>query len=98
LCSALALSTTTNWDNDVSGALVTGQSTRSDVLKNLGPPSQIISLQNGTAFYYLFEHAQGNGLILGVYNRFETQTNYDRAVFFFDQNGVLTDHASHVRP
>lgn len=84
------------WNPAVIDALVAGKSTRSDVLEKLGPPSQIISLQDETVFYYLFEHAAGNGLILVVYNRFETQTQYDRAVFFFDENDVLREHAVHV--
>lgn len=86
-----------SWQASVTDTLVKGQSTRGDVLAKLGPPSQIISLQDETVLYYLFEHAQGNGLILVLYNRFDTQTKYDRAVFFFNENDVLTDYASHVR-
>ena len=86
-----------SWQQSVMDSLVSGQSTRKDVLEKLGPPSQIISLQDETVLYYLFEHAQGNGLILVLYNRFDTHTQYDRAVFFFDENDVLTDYASHIR-
>ena len=86
-----------SWQKSVTDTLVSGQSTRKDVLDKLGPPSQIISLQDETVLYYLFEHAEGNGLILVLYNRFDTQTRYDRAVFFFDENDVLTDYASHIR-
>jgi outer membrane protein assembly factor BamE (lipoprotein component of BamABCDE complex) len=86
-----------SWQASVTDTLVKGQSTRQDVLTKLGPPSQIIALQDETALYYLFEHAEGNGLILVVYNRFDTQTRYDRAVFFFDENDVLSDYATHIR-
>lgn len=85
------------WESDSTNTLVKGQTTRADVLAQLGPPSQIIALQNETVLYYLFEHTQATGLILGVYNRFDSKTGYDRAVFFFDKNDVLTDHASHVQ-
>ncbi|PLW69626.1 hypothetical protein [Pseudohalioglobus lutimaris] len=86
-----------SWQASVTDSLVKGESTRQDVLAKLGPPSQIIALQDETVFYYLFEHAEGNGLILVVYNRFDTQTRYDRAVFFFDENDVLGDYATHIR-
>lgn len=86
-----------SWQSSVTDTLVKGQSTRQDVLAKLGPPSQIIALQDETVFYYLFEHAEGNGLILVVYNRFDTRTRYDRAVFFFDENDLLNDYATHIR-
>ena len=67
---------------------------RRDVLALLGPPSQLISLGDETVLYYLFEHSEGEGLILLLYNRMEIETRYDRAVFFFDGNDVLTDYAT----
>jgi hypothetical protein len=70
-----------------------GTSTQSDVLKALGPPSQIISLKNGPVFYYLREQGQGNALVLIVYNKVKYEVKYDRAIFFFDREGRLTDHA-----
>ncbi len=85
------------WQSTVTDSLVRGQSTRSDVLELLGPPSQVISLEDETVFYYLFEHSDGDGVILVVYNRFSITTGYDRAIFFFDESGTLTDYATHVR-
>ena len=80
---------------DVSGHnLVTGQTTRQDVLDALGPPSQLIALGDETVLYYLFERSQGEGLVLIVYNQFTVDTRYDRAIFFFDANDRLTDYAS----
>ena len=60
----------------------------------LGPPSQVIALDDETALYYLYERSEGEGLILIVYNRMRIDTRYDRAVFFFDENDVLTDFAT----
>ena len=46
------------WQESVTSQLTRGSSTRADVLKLLGPPSQVISLDGETALYYLFEHAR----------------------------------------
>ncbi len=73
-----------------------GETSRQDVLAKLGPPSQVIALGDETVFYYLFEKSRGNGLILVVYNRFSVETNYDRAIFFFDEQDRLTDFSTQV--
>ena len=86
------------WQSAVTGQLVKGQSTREDVLALLGPPSQVISLDDETALYYLFEHSKGEGLILIVYNRMRIDTRYDRAVFFFDGSDVLTEYSTYIQP
>jgi outer membrane protein assembly factor BamE (lipoprotein component of BamABCDE complex) len=84
------------WQNHLVEGLVKGESTRKQVMDLLGPPSQVISLQNETALYYLFEKAEGEGMLLIVYNRMEIDTRYDRAIFFFDENNILTDYSAHV--
>jgi outer membrane protein assembly factor BamE (lipoprotein component of BamABCDE complex) len=85
-----------SWDETVTSSLIRGQSTRKDVLAALGPPSQVIALENETAMYYLFEHSRGDGVILIVYNRVDILTRYDRAIFFFDEKEVLTDYSTRV--
>jgi outer membrane protein assembly factor BamE (lipoprotein component of BamABCDE complex) len=85
------------WQDEVVAKLEKGQSTRADVLDLLGPPSQVISLQEETVLYYLFEKAEGNGVILIVYNSIDIETHYDRAIFFFDEDDVLSDFATRVR-
>ena len=85
-----------NWQSSVTGKLVKGETTRKDVLELLGPPSQLISLDEETVLYYLFEHSQGEGVILIVYNRMKIETRYDRAVFFFDENDILSDYSTHI--
>lgn len=104
LMSALLLASCAQYDNRrgvevtwlpaVTGQLVKGTSTRQDVLALLGPPSQLISLGDETVLYYLFEHSEGQGLILLLYNRIDIDTRYDRAVFFFDGDNLLTDYAT----
>ena len=70
-----------------------GKTTQAEVAKRLGPPSQLINLESGLVFYYLLEQARGTGLILIVYNNIKDRVIYDRAIFFFDKQGVLTDYA-----
>ena len=70
-----------------------GITTQSDVLDRLGPPSQMIALQEATVFYYLREETTGQGRVFIVWNRAREHSRYDRAVFFFDRDGVLTDAA-----
>ncbi len=85
------------WQDEVVARLEKGRSTRGDVLALLGPPSQVIALEDETVLYYLFEDAEGDGLLLLVYNNIEIKTHYDRAIFFFDENDLLSDYATKVR-
>ncbi len=85
-----------SWQDTVTQKLVSGESTRKDVLDILGPPSQVIALGDETVLYYLFERSSGNGLILVVYNRMEVNTRYDRAIFFFDEQDVMTDFSTRI--
>lgn len=70
-----------------------GKTTQSEVLKRLGPPSQLIDLEDRLVFYYLLEHEDSQDAIFIVYNRSSVEIIYDRAIFFFDKNGVLTEQA-----
>jgi len=85
-----------SWQSSVTQQLARGESTRKDVLALLGPPSQVISLEDETVLYYLFERAKGDGLILILYNRMKVDTRYDRAIFFFDENDVLTEYSTRI--
>jgi hypothetical protein len=71
-----------------------GKSTQHDVLKALGPPSQVISAGDQTLFYYLLEAKQSKSLVLILYNQTREQIVYDRAIFFFDAQGRLTEFAT----
>jgi outer membrane protein assembly factor BamE (lipoprotein component of BamABCDE complex) len=70
-----------------------GSTTQQDVLTRLGPPSQLIQVGERTVFYYLRERMQERGAILLVYNRTVEDVTYDRAIFFFDDRGLLTESA-----
>jgi hypothetical protein len=80
------------WSASDAPVFESGSTTQSDVLKALGPPSQIIALGSGSVFYYLVEKGSGKGLILIVYNDVRANVKYERAIFFFDDKGVLTEY------
>lgn len=68
-----------------------GETTQKDVLELLGPPSQLIALDEFTVFYYLHEVAESRGYLLLIYNRMTKDVQFDRAIFFFNKAGVLTE-------
>jgi outer membrane protein assembly factor BamE (lipoprotein component of BamABCDE complex) len=70
-----------------------GVTTQSDVLDLLGPPSQLINLQDQTVFYYLTQRTEGEGKIFIVWNKVSEENTYDRAIFFFDADGILRELA-----
>lgn len=63
------------------------------MLKILGPPSRVVALKKRTVFYYLLEHDYRVGLNLVLYIQTDSKVRYDRAVFFFDEDGVLENHS-----
>ncbi len=86
------------WQPAVIGDLQPGRTTRAEILARLGPPSQVIALGDESVLYYLNEQADGEALLLIAYNRFTVDTRYDRAIFFFDENDILTEHSTWIRP
>ncbi|BDQ37157.1 hypothetical protein SYK_15170 [Pseudodesulfovibrio nedwellii] len=81
------------WRSIDLSQIVPGTTTQMEIVKQLGPPSQIIDLKAGPAFYYLAEQTQGGGVILILFNHMDEKITYDRAVFFFDTQGVLLDYS-----
>jgi hypothetical protein len=78
---------------DPSVAFADGVSTTDDVLKALGPPSQVIALGEKTVFYYVREKSAQKAYVTFIYNVINAAVTYDRAVFFFDGKGILTEHS-----
>jgi outer membrane protein assembly factor BamE (lipoprotein component of BamABCDE complex) len=81
------------WRDPALPAFEKGRSTQSDVMHALGPPSQVIALHDQTLFYYLREQNRTKAMILLVYNNTRQEIVYDRAIFFFNKDNVLTDFA-----
>ena len=103
LCALVALGSCANWsqetgvDNRWRGAevpvWVTGETKAEDVMTELGPPSQIIALKDQVVYYYLKEQMSGSAYVLILYNNAKMKAEYDRAIFFFDDDGKLTRYA-----
>ncbi len=70
-----------------------GRTTQSEVLQLFGPPSQVIALSDEIVFYYMLERSVFRSLFVALYNRSDEKIRYDRAIFFFDQDGVLAEYA-----
>lgn len=68
-----------------------GETNSQQVLAALGPPSQVLAVGEQTIYYYLKEQVTREGLILLIYNETTEVSVFDRAIFIFDQTGVLID-------
>ena len=82
-----------HWRNPKLPAWEIGKTTEKNVIETLGPPSQIIALQDQIVYYYMQEQSVGKAYIFVVWNRSERTTRYDRAVFFFNKKGVLNKYS-----
>ena len=82
-----------SWRSDAAPQWQPGKTSAEEVIAALGPPSQLINLQNQSVYYYMRERVTGNGYFLLFYNTSTKVTRFDRAVFFFDESGVLTRFA-----
>ena len=81
------------WRSETVPTWETGKTTEMDVINAFGPPSQLISLDKETVYYYLRERRKGHGVFLLAYNWKDQKLVYDRAIFFFDKSGKLTKHS-----
>ncbi|UCH46611.1 MAG: hypothetical protein JSU95_10830 [Betaproteobacteria bacterium] len=81
------------WRQPDHGQWSVGSTTDEDVISALGPPSQMIALDDETVFYYMREKSKGQAYIFILWNTSQQTVEYDRAVFFFDKQGVLLKYA-----
>ena len=84
---------TNKWRDESGPRIEIGKTHQTDIAKLLGPPSQIIGLNEQVIFYYLLERKEGKGAFFILFNWSEEKVRYDRAIFFFDKNGLLNDYA-----
>lgn len=81
------------WRGDPAPSFVIGSTTQSEVMKALGPPSQVIALDEQILFYYLREQQKLQSLSVIIYSHSREKIMYDRAIFFFEREGILRDFA-----
>ena len=76
------------WRTDPPPVFQIGHTTQSEVMHALGLPSQVIALNAQTLFYYLREQQKLKSLSVIIYSHSRERIMYDRAIFFFDPNGL----------
>ena len=81
------------WRDESLPSFEEGRTTQSEILRFLGPPSQVIALSDQVIFYYMLERSRLRSYFLGIYNRSDEKVKYDRAIFFFDENEILTEYS-----
>jgi hypothetical protein len=59
-----------------------------------GAPNQIIKLSNGNAYIYYRSQSKALGIWLVLVTMVNYDTQYDRIVFFFNRNDILTHYGS----
>jgi len=83
-----------DFDENALKQVTTGTTSASDVTRLFGPPNKIVKLSNGNAFIYerSVKKATGLWLVLLTFGNMDTQ--YDRIVFFINNNDVVTHYGS----
>jgi outer membrane protein assembly factor BamE (lipoprotein component of BamABCDE complex) len=82
------------FDEQGLAQLKPGQTTTLEVTKIFGAPTQVVKLSNGNAYLYNRSLSKATGLWLALVTFVNYDTQYDRLVFFFNQNDVLTHYGS----
>jgi hypothetical protein len=69
-----------------------GTTTAAEVLEVFGAPSHMVKLSNGNAYVYERSVSKGTGIWLILFSFGNYETQYDRVVFFFDNEDILTHY------
>ncbi len=72
--------------------LTPGTTMAAEVLEVFGAPSHMVKLSNGNAYVYERSVSKGTGIWLVVLSFGNYETQYDRVVFFFDNEDILTHY------
>jgi hypothetical protein len=71
-----------------------GKTTASDVVSLFGPPTQIVKLSNGNAYIYDRSQSKATGFWFVIVTLANYDTQYDRIVFFINNNNLVTHYGS----
>jgi hypothetical protein len=82
------------FDENSLKQVTTGITSASEVTQLFGPPNKIVKLSNGNAYVYerSIEKATGLWLVILTFGNWDKQ--YDRIVFFINNNDVVTHFGS----
>ena len=82
------------FDENSLTQVTAGITSASEVTRLLGPPNEIVKLSNGNAYVYERSINKATGLWLVVLTFGNWDKQYDRIVFFINQNDVVTHFAA----
>jgi hypothetical protein len=69
-----------------------GSTPAAEVVEVFGAPSRMVKLSNGNAYVYERSVSKGTGIWLMLLSFGNYETQYDRVVFFFDNEDILTHY------
>ena len=82
------------FDENVLKQVTTGTTSASEVTRLFGPPNKIVKLSNGNAYMYERSVKKATGLWLVLISFANLDTQYDRIVFFINNNDIVTHYGS----
>jgi hypothetical protein len=82
------------FDENTLTQVTPGKTTASEVTELFGPPSQMVKLSNGNAYVYERSVDKATGLWLVIISFGNYDTQYDRIVFFINEDDVVTHYGS----
>ncbi len=82
------------FDESALKQVTPGKTGASEVTQLFGPPNRIVKLSNGNAYVYERSVGKGTGLWLLVLTFVNYDTQYDRIVFFINNDGGVTHFGS----
>jgi hypothetical protein len=82
------------FDENALKQVTTGKTSASEVTQLFGPPNKIVKLSNGNAYVYERSVDKGTGLWLVLLTFASFDTQYDRIVFFINNDDVVTHFGS----
>ena len=82
------------FDENALKQVTTGKTTANEVTQLFGPPNKIVKLSNGNAYMYERSVKKATGLWLVLLSFGNLETQYDRIVFFINNNDVVTHYGN----
>lgn len=83
-----------SFDSKSLTSVVPGKTTAGQVAQLFGAPTQVVKLSNGNAYMYTRGMSKGTVVYLILVTFANYDRKYDKIVFFFDKNDVLTHYGS----